>query len=204
MPLKSRSGAPLSVIRDDDVLPGHDPLITVVSANADVIDLAPATAYELGRRLIGAASDDRYREHLIAAGHLAPGARSMHLADAIDQYNEANALSPDHPDYLQPPAATISLADAVDLLPEAWHDELAADAAGQGCTLSYTAAAGGLRTATIVNIQRHYAERGDDADWQALSDGQRLDECFPQYCGIDALDLLDELGVVTVYHRQSH
>lgn len=202
MSLKSRSGAPLSVIRED-VVAGHDPLITVVSAKAAVINLIPTTAYELGRLLIDAAGDDGCREALISAGTLSPGARSMPLAAAIAQHNEANALGPDHPDYLQPPA-TVSLADAVDLLPEAWHDELAADAAGQGCTLSYTAAAGGLRTATIVNIQRHYAERGDDADWQELSDGQRLDECFPQYCGIGALDLLDELGVVTVYHRQSH
>ena len=123
----------------------------------------------------------------------------MPLAAAITQHNEANALSPDHPDYLQPPA-TVSLADAVDLLPEAWHDELAADAAGQGCTLSYTAAAGGLRTATIVNIQRHYAGCAGDPDWEALSEGQRLDQVFPEYNGVGALDLLDELGLVTVYH----
>ncbi len=34
-----------------------------------------------------------------------------------------------------------TLSDALDLLPEAWHDNVADDAAGQGCTLGYTAAA---------------------------------------------------------------
>lgn len=199
MPLKSRSGAPLSVIRDDGVLPGHDPLITVVSANADIIDLTPTAAYELGRRLIDAAGDDGYRERLIAAGRLSPGARSMPLVDAIDQYNEANALDPSDPDYLHPPATAVSLADAVDLIPEAWHDDIAADAAAQVATVSYTAAAGGLRTETIRRVRRHFAVRGDDADWERMSAGQQLDECFPDYNGIGWPDLLDELGITPVY-----
>ena len=92
------------------------------------------------------------------------------------------------------------LADAVDLIPDSWHDGIVADAAGQGCTLSYTAATSGLRVGTLRRVQRHFAAREDDADWQALSAGQQLDECFPQYCGIGALDLLDELGLVPVYH----
>lgn len=200
MSLKSRSGAPLFVIRDDDVLTGYAPLITVVSAGAQIIDLTPATAYELGRRLIDAAGDDGYREHLIAAGHLAPGARSIPLADAIDQYNETNCLGPSDPDYLQPPAATVTLTDALDLLPDAWHDDIAADAESQGTTVSYTAATGGLRTETIRRIQRHYAERAGDPAWETLSEGQRLDQIFPHYRGVGALDLLDELGLVTVYH----
>ena len=198
MSLRSRSGAPLSVIRED-VVAGHDPLITVVSARAAVINLSPTTAYELGRLLIDAAGDDGCREALISAGTLSPGARSMPLAAAIAQHNEANALSPDHPDYLQPPA-TVSLADSVDLLPEAWHDELAADAAGQGCTLSYTAATAGLRVETIRRVQRTFAERAADPDWEAMSDGQQLDGAFPEYNGLGWPDLLDELGLVTVYH----
>ncbi len=199
MSLRSRSGAPLSVTRDDDgVLPGHDPLITVVSANADVIHLSPATAYELGRRLIDAAGDDCRREHLIAAGHLAPGARSVPLADAIDQYNEANCLDPSDSDYIPQPA-TITIDDAVEIIPETWADELAADAASQGCTVSYAAAADGLRTETIARIQRHYAARADDPAWERMSAGQQLDECFPDYNGIGWPDLLDELGITPVY-----
>ncbi len=198
MSLTSRSGAHLSVIRDDDVLPGHAPLITVMSARAGVIDLSPTTAYELGRLLIDAAGDEGYREALIADGHLSPGARSMDLTDAIDQYNEANALGPDHPDYL-PPLPTVTLADAVEIIPETWADDIAADAVSQGCSVSYTAATSGLRTETIRRIQSIFAARADDPDWEHLSEGQRLDEVFPDYNGIGWPDLLDELGITPVY-----
>lgn len=92
-----------------------------------------------------------------------------------------------------------TLSDALDLLPEAWHNDVADDATGQGCTLGYTAAAGGLRAATIERVRRHFAEREGDADWQALSAGQRLDEVFPDYSGIGSFDLLAELGVTPVY-----
>lgn len=199
MSLYSRSGAPLSVARDDDVVPGHYPLITVVSASAPVIDLSPATAYALGRLLIDAAGDDGYCEVLIASGHLAPGARSMSLADAIDQYNDVNALNPTDADYIHPPAPAVTLADAVEIIPAAWHDDIAADAATQSCTVSYTAAAGGLRTETIHRIQHHFVARKDDADWERMSAGQQLDEVFPDQNGIGALDLLAELGIAPVY-----
>ena len=139
-------------------------------------------------------------EQLIADGILSSGARGMSLADAIDQHNAANCLDPSDSDYIHPPAATISLADAVEIIPEAWHDEIAADAASQGCSVSYTAATSGLRTATIVNIQRTFAERAGDPDWEALSEGQQLDEVFPHYRSIGWPDLLGELGLVTVYH----
>ena len=122
----------------------------------------------------------------------------MTLTDALDQYNETNALSPSDPDYLQPPA-TVTLADALDLLPDAWADEISADAEAQGCTVSYTAAAAGLRAEAIARIQRTFAERDGDPDWQDLSEGQRLDECFPDYNGIGWPDLLDELGITPVY-----
>ncbi|KJR05085.1 hypothetical protein [Gordonia sihwensis] len=151
----------------------------------------------------GAPGNDGRREHLIASGHLAPGARSMTLTDAIDQYNEANALAPCDPDYIQTPVATVTLADAVDLIPEAWHDDIAADAAGQGCTLSYTAATSGLRVERIRRVQRTFAERAGDADWEAMSVGQRLDEVFPDYNGIGSGELLDELGIVTAYTSYS-
>ncbi|WFN93861.1 hypothetical protein [Gordonia sihwensis] len=91
------------------------------------------------------------------------------------------------------------LDDALDLLPEAWHDDIAADAASQGCTLGYTAASGGLRTETIERVQRLFAAREGDADWLDMSLGQQLDECFPDYNGIGAFELLAELGVATVY-----
>lgn len=199
MSLTSRSGAPLSITRDDDVVPGHYPLITVVSANADIIDLTPATAYTLGRRLIDVAGDEGHREALIGSGHLAPGARSTALADAIDQYNEVNALNPTDADYIHPPAPAVTLADAVEIIPDAWHEDISADAASQGAIVTYAAAAGGLRADTIRRVQRHFAARECDADWHALNAGQQLDECFPQYNGIGALDLVDELGLVTVY-----
>ena len=124
----------------------------------------------------------------------------MPLVDAIDQYNEANALDPSDPDYIRPPGTVVSLADAVDLIPEAWADEIADDAAGQGCTLSYTAATAGLRVETIRRVQRTFAERAADPDWEAMSDGQQLDGAFPEYNGLGWPDLLDELGLVTVYH----
>lgn len=88
---------------------------------------------------------------------------------------------------------------ALDLLPEAWHDDITADAASQGCRVGYTAAADGLRAATIERVQRHFAARENDKDWQALGTGRQLDECFPSYNGIGWPDLLDELGIATVY-----
>ncbi|WP_341257809.1 hypothetical protein [Gordonia malaquae] len=97
-----------------------------------------------------------------------------------------------------------TLQDALDLIPEAWHDDIAADAESQGRDVSYAIAHGGLRTETIERVQQHFAAREDNADWQALSAGQQLDECFPAYCGIGWPDLLDELGVVTVYVTQTH
>lgn len=89
---------------------------------------------------------------------------------------------------------TFTLDDAVDLIPEAWHEELAGHR-----TLRYAAATGGLRTETIRRVQRHFAAREDDPDWLAMPLGQQLDECFPRYNGIGSFELLDELGVVTVY-----
>ncbi|GEE02403.1 hypothetical protein nbrc107696_28490 [Gordonia spumicola] len=92
-----------------------------------------------------------------------------------------------------------TLSDALDLLPEAWHDDVADDAAAQGCAVGYTSAAGGLRTKTIERMQRLFTEREADGDWQAMSPGHRLDECFPSYCGIGSFELLAELGVTPVY-----
>ena len=96
-----------------------------------------------------------------------------------------------------------TLQDAVDLLPEAWHDDIADDAESQGCSVGYAVATSGLRTETIERVQRHFAEREADADWRALSAGEQLDECFPSYGGIGWPELLDELGVVTVHVTQA-
>lgn len=92
-----------------------------------------------------------------------------------------------------------TLDDALDLLPEAWHDDIADDAASQGCTVGYTVAAAGLRTQTIRRVVDHFATREADADWQAMPPGQRLDEVFPAYHGIGSFDLLHELGIATAY-----
>ncbi|ANI91223.1 hypothetical protein [Dietzia timorensis] len=99
--------------------------------------------------------------------------------------------------------AGATLQDAVDLIPEAWHDDIAADAESQDCDVCYAVSTGGLRAGTIERVQRYFAEREADADWQALSQGQQLDECFPAYCGIGWPDLLDELGITTVYATQT-
>lgn len=93
----------------------------------------------------------------------------------------------------------ITLDDALDLLPEAWAGDIADDAASQGCSVGYAVAPGGLRTETIERVQRIFAEREDDADWQALGAGQQLDEVFPAYNGIGSFELLFELGVTPVY-----
>lgn len=97
----------------------------------------------------------------------------------------------------------ITLDDALDLIPGAWHDDIAADAASQDCSVGYAVATSGLRTGTIEQVQQHLAAREDDADWQALSAGQQLDEVFPSYGGIGSCDLLDELGITTVYATET-
>mgnify|MGYP006921739875 CR=1 FL=1 len=52
----------------------------------------------------------------------------------------------------------------------------------------------------IARMEYPFGEtRSVDADWQAMSEGQRLDECFPAYHGIGSYDLLDELGLATEY-----
>lgn len=93
----------------------------------------------------------------------------------------------------------ITLDDALDLLPEAWAGDIADDAASQGCDVSYAIAHDGLRTVTIERVRRHFAAREDDADWQALSQGQQLDEVFPAYNGIGSFELLSELGMSPAY-----
>ncbi|MCZ4579420.1 hypothetical protein O4158_10060 [Gordonia amicalis] len=46
---------------------------------------------------------DPWVERQIGAGRLSPGARGMSRADAAEQYNQANALSPADEDYLYTP-----------------------------------------------------------------------------------------------------
>lgn len=53
----TRSGSRVIVSRDDRVLPGHAPLISVFTDNCDVLTFAPATAAALGNLLIRAATD---------------------------------------------------------------------------------------------------------------------------------------------------
>ncbi|GAA4746301.1 hypothetical protein [Gordonia alkaliphila] len=91
------------------------------------------------------------------------------------------------------------LADALELVPEAWIADVAADAAAQSCTVTFTAAAGGLRTDVIDRIHAAGAARASDPVWESLTEGQRLDALFPSYNGIGSLELLAELGVTPVY-----
>lgn len=93
----------------------------------------------------------------------------------------------------------VGLYEALDLLPEAWAEDIAVDAEGEGCSVSYVEAPSGLCVATVERVREHFAAREDDEDWQRMSPGQQLDEVFPEYGGIGALELLDELGIVSVY-----
>ena len=46
-----------------------------------------------------------------------------------------------------------TLDDALELLPEAWHDDIENDARSQGASIVYAAGPAGLRTETIVRVQ---------------------------------------------------
>ncbi|GAA4741731.1 hypothetical protein [Gordonia alkaliphila] len=96
-------------------------------------------------------------------------------------------------------ASTDYLTAALELVPEAWLLGVTADAAAQGATVGFTAAAGGLRTDVIDRIHAVCAARAGDPEREALSEGQRLDALFPNHRGIGAFDLLDELGIAPVY-----
>lgn len=95
------------------------------------------------------------------------------------------------------------LAAAVDLLPEAWHLDIEADAAGQRCTVDYVAGPDGPNTEAIARVLAHFGDRDEDDDWWAMSEGQRLDECFPDHHGIGSFELLDELGITAEYVEMS-
>ncbi|MFT3661772.1 MAG: hypothetical protein QM809_10315 [Gordonia sp. (in: high G+C Gram-positive bacteria)] len=86
---------------------------------------------------------------------------------------------------------------AIDFVPEAWHDEIAADAAGQGYDVTYTEAPGGLHTDVVRRVLDHVAAHDD----QPL--GDQLDGLFPGYHGIGSGELLDELGLRAVYTERS-
>ncbi len=91
------------------------------------------------------------------------------------------------------------LTAALDLIPEAWVADIAADAASEGAMVTFTAASSGLRTDVIDGITADCAARAGDPVWEAMSEGQRLDALFPHYNGIGVFDLLDALGVTAVY-----
>ncbi|MFT3663233.1 MAG: hypothetical protein QM809_18275 [Gordonia sp. (in: high G+C Gram-positive bacteria)] len=85
------------------------------------------------------------------------------------------------------------LTEALDLLPEAWADEIAADAAGQGYDVVYVEAPDGLRTDVVRRLR----------DTLDVVTGDRLDEAFPEYHGIGSGELLDALGIVATYERST-
>ncbi|MFT3662547.1 MAG: hypothetical protein QM809_14560 [Gordonia sp. (in: high G+C Gram-positive bacteria)] len=52
---------------------------------------------------------------------------------------------------------------------------------------------------TVRRVHTHHDRRAGEPDWEQLSQGARVDECFPEYNGIGSHELLDELGLSPVY-----
>ena len=82
---------------------------------------------------------DPWIERQIHAGHLAPGARGLTREQAAEQYNEANALTPEDVDYLYSPgqaqqAARDALAVIGIAVPDSTRVVLTDGRAGLCCT----------------------------------------------------------------------
>ncbi|MGB3696260.1 MAG: hypothetical protein WBA05_02395 [Gordonia sp. (in: high G+C Gram-positive bacteria)] len=96
--------------------------------------------------------------------------------------------------------ATDYFSIACDLVPEAWFLDILEDAISEGYELVMLATAStGLHIDVIQRVLDHCNAREGDDDWHNLSHGQQLDECFPDYHGIGSWELLDELGLTSVY-----
>ncbi len=95
------------------------------------------------------------------------------------------------------------LTDAIDLIPEPWHEDILADAQTQGCAVAYVPAPTGPNAETVHRVQAYFADRHDDPAWWALPDGQRLDDCFPDHHGVGSWELLDALGITAEYVEMS-
>ncbi len=88
----TRSGSRVRVVRTDDVIAGADPVISVRSDNADVLDLSPATARALAGMLTRAADAEpvppspqqRARDVLRGIGIDVADGRSVVLTDRDD------------------------------------------------------------------------------------------------------------------------
>ena len=92
------------------------------------------------------------------------------------------------------------LTAAIDLIPESFAIDILADARNEGfSSISFTAASTGLNRSTIERVLATVTTREDDPTWQRLGTAAQLDACFPERNGIGCWDLLDELGLTTVY-----
>ncbi|MFM9378579.1 hypothetical protein [Gordonia sp. VNK21] len=111
---------------------------------------------------------DPWVERMIAAGRLAPGARGLSRAEAADQYNAANALTPDDHDYLYSPGQAQETArDALSMvgiaLPAGARVVLTDLVAGH-CGRAYRANVGQIEAA----VEEHRLTTGETISADAL------------------------------------
>lgn len=111
---------------------------------------------------------DPWIERQITAGHLAPGARGMTREEAAVQFNTANALTSEDPDYLYTPGqAQVTARDAlamvgIDVDPDT-RIVLTDGRAGQRCAY-YLLNPGQIEAA----VEQHYLITGERLSTDAL------------------------------------
>ncbi len=111
---------------------------------------------------------DPWIERMIGAGRLAPGARGMSRAEAADQHNAANALTPTDHDYLYSPGQAQDVArDALSMvgivLPVDTRIVLTDRVAGL-CVRAYRANVGQIEAA----VEEHRLSTGESISADAL------------------------------------
>ena len=111
---------------------------------------------------------DPWIERQIRSGHLAPGARGLTREQAAEQYNEANALTPEDVDYLYSPgqaqqAARDALAVICIAVPDSTRVVLTDGRAGLCCTY-YLLNVGQIECA----VEQHRLATGESISADAL------------------------------------
>lgn len=111
---------------------------------------------------------DPWIERLIHAGHLAPGARGLTREGAADQYNGANALTPEDADYLYTPGQAQAVArEALAVIgievPDSTRIVLTDGRAGPRCT-TYMLNPGQITAA----VEQHRLATGEAISTDAL------------------------------------
>lgn len=111
---------------------------------------------------------DPWVERQIQSGRLAPGARGLNRGEAADQYNAANALTPEDHDYLYSPGQAQDVArDALSMvgvdLPAGTRVVLTDVVAGP-CGRAYRANAGQIEAA----VEEHRLATGEEISADAL------------------------------------